>query len=121
MLRVSTQSTGQELDLSVVNGNADHAAAHVRWMSELVRFAEAVARHDDAALAEARQALLDAAGARVLIDAAAVAANFQRMVRIADAIGIPADDISSDLSREVRTTLGLGSLSSAGNTPGARS
>ena len=120
MLRVSTQSTGLDLDLSVVNGDAHQAARGVRFGSELVHFAEAAARHDETVLADARQALFDAAGPRVLVDAAGVAANFERMVRIADATGIPADDISSDLSREVRTTLGLGLLHSAGNTPGAR-
>ena len=40
----------------------------------------------------ARQALFDEAGNDVVVDAAAVAGNFQRMVRIADATGIPVDD-----------------------------
>ena len=60
-----------------------------------MRFAEAVARRDAQALAQSRRALLQAAGPAVLVDAAGVAANFQRMVRIADAIGIPVDDMQS--------------------------
>jgi DNA-binding phage protein len=120
MLRVSTQTTGNEFDLAAVNGDADLAARDVNFGGELIRFAEAVARHDEPALAEARQRLLEVAGPKVTVDAAGVAANFQRMVRIADATGIPADHIDSDLSREIRTTLGLGSLASAVNTPGSR-
>jgi len=120
MLRVSTQTTGSDFDLTAVNGDADAAARDVPFGAELIRFAEAIARHHDPGLAEARQNLSEAAGPRVTVDAAAVAANFQRMVRIADATGIPADHIDSDLSREVRTALDLGSLASAVNTPGAR-
>lgn len=120
MLRVSTQTSGNDLDLGAVNGDVDLAARDVVFGAELIRFAEAVARHDEPALIEARQMLLDAAGPRVTVDAAGVAANFQRMVRIADATGIPADRIDSDLSRDIRTTLGLGSLASAVNTPGSR-
>jgi hypothetical protein len=86
---------------------------------ELVRFAEAVAQRDTDALDEARQALLEAAGPGVLVDAAGVAANFQRMVRIADATGIPVDDIGSELSREIRDGLHLARFASARNTPGA--
>ena len=61
----------------------------------------------------ARQALLDAAGPGVLVDAAGVAANFQRMVRIADSIGIPYDNTASDLSQQIREDLDLGSFASA--------
>ena len=57
--------------------------------------------------------------ARVLVDAAGVAANFQRMVRIADATGIPVDQMDTELSREIRSTLGLERFASARNTPGA--
>ena len=81
-----------------------------------MRFAEAVARRDAQALAQSRRALLQAAGPAVLVDAAGVAANFQRMVRIADAIGIPVDDMQSPLGRQVREELGLARFASARNS-----
>ena len=119
MLRVSTQTTGTELDLNAVNGNEASAARGVAFGGELLRFAECVASRDEESLKRARQALLDAAGPRVLVDAAGVAANFQRMVRIADATGIPVDDISTESSRQIRADLHLERFASARNTPGA--
>ena len=78
-----------------------------------MQFAQAVAGRDEQALELAREALLNAAGAGVLVDAAGVAANFQRMVRIADSIGIPYDNASSELSQQIREDLDLGSFASA--------
>lgn len=118
MLRVSTQTHATELDLDAVNGNAE-SASRVRFGAELVRFAAAVATREPDELAAARAALLAAAGPRVLVDAAGVAANFQRMVRIADATGIPVDDIGTEMSRQIRDGLNLERFASARNTPGA--
>ena len=42
-----------------------------------------------------------------MVDAAGVASNFERMVRIADATGIPLDARMEALSHEVRDTLHL--------------
>lgn len=115
MLRVSAKFNATEIDLNGVAGDPDAAARGIAHGAELMRFAEAVARRD-ARLPAARQALLDAADPAVLVDAAGVAANFQRMVRIADAIGIPVDNLDSDISREVRSTLDIESFQSAANT-----
>jgi len=119
MLRVSSQYDGSELNLAAVGGDAISAAHVVPLGLELIQFAEAAARHDNRALDAARRQLVELAGELVLVDAAAVAANFQRMVRIADATGIPADDITTELSREIRDALGLSTYASARNTPGA--
>ncbi len=119
MLRVSSQTTKTEIDLHGIEGDADRAARGIEFGAELMRLAEAVARHDAVALPAARAALLQRAGAAVLVDAAGVAANFQRMVRIADSIGIAVDNLDSDVSREVRGTLRLERFHSARNTPGA--
>lgn len=121
MLRVSATFNDTEIDLNGVGGDPHAAARGIAHGAELMRFAEAVARRDSS-LPAARQALLDAAGPAVLVDAAGVAANFQRMVRIADAIGIPVDHLDNDVSREVRSTLDIESFQSAANTlaqPGA--
>lgn len=114
MLRVSAQTTGTDIDLSAVNGSEPDAADGIRFGAELVRFAGSVASRDPESIRATREALLAAAGPRVLVDAAGVAANFQRMVRIADAIGIPVDHMDADLSRE----LDLERFASARNTPG---
>lgn len=116
MLRASSQHTRSEVDLHGIEGDAAAAAIGIAFGAELMRFAEAVARRDTAALPAARQALLDVAGPEVLVDAAGVAANFQRMVRIADSTGIPVDNLDTDLSREVRSVLSLEQFASAGNT-----
>ncbi|MFT7041708.1 MAG: hypothetical protein ACI8PP_000947 [Candidatus Pseudothioglobus sp.] len=116
MLRVSATTNNTEIDLQGVNGNAEGAARGIEFGAELMHFAEAIATHDQATLRAARQALLMRAGAAVLIDAAGVAANFQRMVRIADAIGIPVDNMDSEVGKEVRSALGIDRFASAQNS-----
>ncbi len=116
MLRVSAQTNETDIDIQGVGGNAASADQGIEFGAELMQFAEAVARRDQAALPIARQALLDAAGSKVLVDAAGVAANFQRMVRIADSIGIPYDDTRSELGQQVRDDLQLTSFATAQHT-----
>ncbi len=119
MLRVSATTTETEIDLQIVNGSEDAATAGIAFAAELANFAESVAARDADGLERHRRELLDAAGSAVLVDAAGVAANFQRMVRIADSIGIPVDDMDSELGREVRSSLNLERFASAQNTLGA--
>ena len=116
MLRVSAQVTETEIDLQGVNGNSKAADTGVEYGAELMQFAETFARRDEAALGVARDSLLKTAGAKVLVDAAGVAANFQRMVRIADSMGIPVDDMASELSQSVRSELELTRFESAKNS-----
>ncbi len=116
MLRVSATTTETEIDLAGINGDAEAAGVGIQYGSELVQFAESVARRDEEALITSRQALLDVAGPQVLVDAAGVAANFQRMVRIADSTGIPVDDMTSELGVEVRSTLSLNRFAGAAHS-----
>jgi len=118
MLRASAHVTGTEIDLQGINGDASAAARGIRHGSELMAFAEALATRDEPALTRARDALRAAGGTDVLVDAAGVAANFQRMVRIADSMGIPVDNMDTDAGREVRATLDLTRFASARNTTG---
>ena len=118
MLRVSAKQNATEIDLQAINGDADGAAVGIEFGRELMQFAESVASRDEA-LDEHRQALLEAAGPAVLVDAAGVAANFQRMVRIADSVGIPVDDMSNALGRQVRQELGIERFASARNSVAA--
>lgn len=119
MLRVSATTTEAEIDLQGINGDAGGAARGIEHGAELMRLAESVAERDAAKLADARATLLACGGPGVLVDAAGVAANFQRMTRIADSIGIPVDNMESDLGQSVRAELGIDRFHSARNTPGA--
>ena len=94
MLSLSADISNTNVDLQVINGEGDGG---LRFGLELRQFAEALASRDEAALSASRSALYEAAGNDVLVDAAAVAANFQRMVRIADSTGLPVDENDSTL------------------------
>lgn len=116
MLRVSAQTTSTEIDIQGIAGNGKSADMGIQHGQELMLFAEALARGDKSLLQAARRRLFDQAGAAVLVDAAGVAANFQRMVRIADSIGIPVDDMTTELGQQVRADLNLTAFVSARNT-----
>ena len=113
MLRVSAMTTETEVDLQGVNGDAASAAVGIEYGAELMSFAESLAQRDESGLARSRTALRQAAGDKVLVDAAGVAANFQRMVRIADSIGIPFDNMQSDFANSIQTELNLAWFASA--------
>ncbi|GAB5451680.1 MAG: hypothetical protein Hals2KO_20080 [Halioglobus sp.] len=114
MLSLSVASSNTDLDLQVINGQGDGGVA---LGAELRQFAEALVSRDEVRLADARKTLLQAAGPEILVDAAAVAANFQRMVRIADATGIPVDGLMDALSGSIQDELGLRRFRSADNSP----
>jgi len=116
MLRVSAKTTGTRIDLKGVMGDEAAAAEGILFGRELMRLAEAAARRDLTALPAARRELLAVAGPEVLVDAAGVIANFQRMVRIADSMGIPVDNLGSSVSAEVREALPIERFASAANS-----
>jgi hypothetical protein len=90
MLSWSGRESQMEIDLGVIGrGSGD---AGVPCSDELLQFASAAARLDGdpsgvVAMNEARQRLVAVAGEATMIDAAAVAANFQMMTRLADGTG----------------------------------
>jgi hypothetical protein len=116
MLSLSAEASNTDIDLQIVNGDGS-ASSDVPHSAALMRFAESVASRDPQAIAAARQALFDAAGNDVVVDAAAVAGNFQRMVRIADSTGIPVDERMNALSGSIQSDLNLRRFGSAQNTP----
>ena len=119
MLRVSALHNETEVDLQAVNGDAESAAVGIEFGPELMRFAESLASRDED-LSRHREALLEMAGPAVVVDAAGVAANFQRMTRIADAIGIPVDDrMTGEMGMQVRAELDLERFPSARNSVAA--
>jgi len=116
LLRASAEFSNADIDLQLVNGESSNNGT-VEFSSELMSFATAVATRDEKALADSRESLLIASNAEVLVDAAAVAGNFQRMVRIADAIGISLDEDFAPMAQGTVDELELRRFKSAENTP----
>ena len=105
-----------EVDLELVNGETSEGG-DVEHANELMEFATALASRDEAALASARDRLNEVAGPEVLVDAAGIAGNFQRMVRIADSIGIPVDEDRLEMMNPQVEQLDLRRFRSSQNTP----
>lgn len=116
MLRASAKINQTEIDLQSIRGDQNSATKGIEFGPLLLSFAESVVLRDTAAITLSRNALLEVAGPLVVVDAAGVAANFQRMVRIADSIGIPVDDMNTELGQQVRAELKLEEFASAQNT-----
>jgi alkylhydroperoxidase family enzyme len=115
---VSGQASGEEIDLSAVNGagDADGGVAHGALLGA---FVEAVMRDDLAERQRARDALRAVLTPEAYVDACAVVGAFNVVDRIADATGIPLDAGLSVMSAEVREELDLARFGSSANTPGA--
>lgn len=120
MLSLSANTTHTDIDLQLVNGSTPVEAQGMPFAIELARFAEAIAQRDTAGITRTRDELVQVAGEVVMVDAAAVAANFQRMVRIADSMGIPIDDKNVEAGASIRQELELSRFASAQNTPSAK-
>ena len=73
----------------------------------LIGFAEAMVGIDEDALATARATVVAQVGAAQMVDAAGVASNFERMVRIADSTGIELGEALEGASADVREALQL--------------
>ena len=85
-------------------GEGDGGVPHGRL---LVRFAEAVLGTDAAELARVRAEVLKTLGAAGLVDAAAVAALFNAIDRVADSTGIPLEDDKAADTADFRNALGI--------------
>ena len=117
MLSLSAAQNKTDVDLTMINGEKVNDGGGVPFGVQLMKFGESLAAGDEAALASSRQGLLNAAGPAVLVDTAAVAANFQRMVRLADAVAIPVDNVTIAISKNVREELDLDRLHTSQYTP----
>jgi hypothetical protein len=117
LLRVSGELEGQRYDLHAVTDAAAAGSSGIPHERELVALAEAVVGGDESALARAREDAIAALGPERFVGAAAVASNFERMVRMADATGIPLDPPVAAMSAELGRELGLDRFGSAANTP----
>ena len=107
MLRASIEYSGADADLKGISEGAKAGDAGIEHGERLTTVADAAVQGDAAELATARDALREAAGSAVLVDAAGVVGNFERMVRIADGTGIPLDGMVDALSGDFREEMGL--------------
>lgn len=116
MLRASIELGGDNADL---DGLTDPEVQHligVAGSEVLIRFCDAFMSNDEATLTAARDAFVAELGDEALVDAAGVVSNFQRMVRIADATGIPLDPPMAGASVDLRKQLGISNYTAAANT-----
>ena len=116
MLRESVKLSGGSIDF---DGLTDPSCTEIRGVPnshELLQFTNACLGDDAAALAATRQALVDNMGSGALVDTVGVISNFQRMVRIADATGIPSADAMLVMSEDLREQLGINRYVSAANS-----
>ncbi len=107
LLGLSGSQSNAEIELANVTGS-DHGDGGVAKGQLLASFAEAV--HDGADVAAVREEVLAELGPESMVDAAAICANFNMMVRIADGTGTPLDAGTVPPSEELRNELGLDDL-----------
>lgn len=116
MLRASAATSNTSVNLQLVNGQVIDEES-VSYANELTEYATAIASRDEEALTNSRNQLLTVSSPEVVVDAAAVAGNFQRMVRIADSIGIALEEDSLEQAGSAVQELNLRSFQSADHTP----
>ena len=113
MLRASVEMQGGEVDLNAVTKAGHDAGEFIEGSAELVAFAEAMVEGSPEDVVRARSELIDRLGAEKFVRAAGVVGNFQRMVRIADATGIPLDGMVMALTEDFREGLGVNTFDGA--------
>jgi hypothetical protein len=110
MLRASINHAGLvEADLAGIRGIGDSGLLHG---AELVAFAEAAVAGIPDRLNRARNVLVAAAGHDVMIDTAAVVANFEMMTRIADTTGAAVNEAAKADTAEARAAVGVDAFES---------
>ena len=117
LLRASGEVSGEAVDVGAVVDTTRADSSGVAHAAALIELADALVGGDEAALARARQRVLAEVGAAQLVDAVAVASNFERMVRIADSTGIPLDAPVEVMTSDLRDQLGINRFTASANTP----
>ena len=115
MLRESSKNGKDDLALDKITGE-DGLGSGVPHGDVLVRLVDATLKADDAVLATAREAVIDALGREGLVDAAGVIGAFTMQNRVADATGLPLDTPMEMATRSLRAELGVDQFSSAAYT-----
>lgn len=115
-------ASGETIDLHAVTQGAGMKSG-LPGGEGLTALAEATVTGDEDALRAARGRVAAELGEMALVDAAAVAGNFERMVRIADGTGIPLDEPVATITADMREELGIDAFGGAeriGEIRGAR-
>ena len=107
MLRVSVSQSSLQVDLSGLRTGDSQAMGAVPNARTLIRLADAFMDRDPERLTNIRNEAASIIGELGVIEAIGVAANFQRMVRIASGTGIPIDEPDPDFGTAVRAALNL--------------
>lgn len=105
MLRASSKAKNEDYDLKLLTGAGGDG--NIPDGALLVAFAEAVIGRDDTRLATVRADISAKLGAAALVDAAAIAATFNAIDRVADATGIPIEDTKAETTADFRAALGI--------------
>lgn len=116
LLGLSGEHHDGEVSLDGLSGTGDGDGG-IRHGAVLVRLVEAMWAGESGGLAAAREAVLEAAGADVLVDAVAVSANFHMMTRVADGTGTPLDPTTDELSAPWRDGIGVDGFASRRHVP----
>lgn len=112
LLRASGQHQGEQYALEAIIGSAA-ASSGVPHAALLLEFGSAMIEGDAGRQSDARAALLQSLGPAALIDAAAIVASFNAVVKIADATGIPLEDYKAAATEDLRAQLDLDRLKRA--------
>jgi hypothetical protein len=105
LLRESSKATGENYDLTILtDGSGDGNIRHGRL---LVEFADAVLGSDDAHLLDIRSEIRTKMGDSALVDAAAIAATFNAIDRVADSTGIQIEEAKAEVTADFRAALGI--------------
>ncbi len=107
MLRASIEIEGGDVDLRAITDSEAAVESAIPGADALVAFANATLGADEAEITKARDRVRAELGTESLVDAAAVIGNFERMVRIADGIGIPLDTVVNVGTETIRQDLGI--------------
>src|SRR5262249_61155846 len=102
LLRASGEATGHAFDLHAVTEGAAVARSGAAHEKTLLAFTEALVSDEREALVIAHTRVLEELGPEALEDAAGVASDFERMVRIADATGMPVDSLLDEMPVRIR-------------------
>ena len=116
LLRASSNATDREVDLASTVGQG--SAVGVDHGDLLIRYAEIANRNPVHAPALTDE-MLTAVGPAGLVEAAATIAIFNGLVRSADAIGIPLDDVVMGSTADHRSALGINDYAGASQSRAA--
>ena len=122
MLRASIETEGGKVDLRSLTDGSFADRSGIEGAAALVGWVEATTDRmsDVSRIARARDRVRDELGSAAMVDAAAIIGNFERMVRIADATGIPLDTPVNIATESIRADLGIDRFHSAAHSPPVR-